>query len=136
MRRLATYLPLFVLAVGLAIGIAALMTVVLPGQADQVDAATIQQAIDNPQVLLGSAVDPGGGVTSTPATIAVMIPYVQDLGRAPEHPLIKPIASQSGSLNDTDGLYNLSGALLSSPVSHSVIVTIVERITPARINAV
>lgn len=74
-RKLVTYIPIAVLAVGLLIGFFQ-MFVPSPWDDNQVQAASVQQdAIgDSVQVAyLGSANDPGGGAPSAPATITVTI---------------------------------------------------------------
>ncbi len=69
-RKLATYFPLAVLAVGLALGMLAAVMALLPGTSGQVQAATQQVVVGNPQISLGSASDPGGGDAS-PATLQI-----------------------------------------------------------------
>ena len=70
-KKLVTYFPLAVLAVGLALGMAVALMALWPGTSGQAYAVTQQVVGDNLQVYLGSANDPGGGDTSTQATITI-----------------------------------------------------------------
>ena len=140
MAKMAKFLA--VLVIVLVLGITAMALAISPWDNAQVYASVQQVADDNTQAYLGSAaVDHGGGgVTSThntTATLTVLRYGEEGPGFVPAYHLIFPIDTQSGSiLNDRFDITDLSGVLPSSRVSHDTGTSIVQRTTPARINAV
>ncbi|GEM_PF-5368954 len=74
-RKLVTYFPIAVLAIGLALGMAAGFMALRSDPMGPVEASAQQVVVDSPQIYLGSAsVNPGGGdETSTQVTITVTI---------------------------------------------------------------
>lgn len=104
-RRLLTYLPIAVLAVGLALGMLAALMALRSGHTGPVE-ASVQQTVDNsPQIYLGSANDPGGGDTSTIVSIdqlpVTSAGFTYDLRLESVH-LTEPLVVRFGNQNFDD----------------------------------